>query len=242
MPLRPFGAAVDAAVREHALAAYPDEACGLVVAGAYVPLENIAADPRTAFEIAPVEMLREGIQAVVHSHPDEPDQPSVTDMEQQLASGLVWGLVATNGQDATQPWWWGPGIPVPPLIGRDFRHGPSGSDGKGDCYALIKDWYLLERGVELPEFPRGWDWWHQDGQDLYRAGFASAGFRAIAPEVLRRGDVILAQIQAQVTNHGGIYLGDGLVLHHLTNRLSREEPMARWLSFVTYFLRHESAE
>ena len=37
----------------------------------------------------------------------------------------------------------------PPLIGREFRHGASGSDDKGDCYALIKDWYFLEKGVKI---------------------------------------------------------------------------------------------
>lgn len=240
MPVRPFGPAVDAAAREHALSAYPNEACGLVVRGAYVALQNIADDPKTTFEIDPVEMLRPGVEAIVHSHPDEAPLPSATDMEQQIASGLPWGLTSTNGTEATEPWWWGPGVPVPPLLAREFRHGPSGSDGKGDCYALIKDYYALERGVELLEFPRGWQWWDHD-EDLYRQGFGKTGFHVIDRDALRPGDVVLAQVNAKVTNHGGIYLGRGLILHHLTNRLSREEPLNRWMSYVTHALRHESA-
>jgi cell wall-associated NlpC family hydrolase len=239
MPLRPFGFAVDAAIREHALAAYPNEACGLVVNGSYVPLENIAANPRDEFEIAPVEMLREGIQAIVHSHPDQAPWPSADDMRQQMATGLLWGLVSTDGTDATGILWWGPGIETPPLVGRDFRHGPSGSDGKGDCYALIKDWYAVELGVELVEGPRSHEWWRAGG-DLYRENFAAAGFRVVSIEGARRGDVLLMQIQSQVANHAAIVLGNGLILHHLSNRLSREEPLSRWLSFVTHALRHES--
>jgi cell wall-associated NlpC family hydrolase len=240
MPLRPFGFAVEQAAREHAIAAHPHEACGLVVAGAYVPLQNLAPDPEHAFEIEPAELLREGVQAIVHSHPDEAPVPSAQDMTQQIASGLPWGLLSTDGRDATPVWWWGPGIPVPPLLTREFRHGPSGSDGKGDCYALIKDWYLLERQVELPEFPRGWDWWNAGG-NLYRDGYAAAGFTRVPMEDLRPGDVLLAQVQSNVCNHSAIYIGQGLILHHLANRLSREEPLARWLSHITHAVRHESA-
>jgi cell wall-associated NlpC family hydrolase len=240
MPLRPFGAEVDAAARAHALAAFPEEACGIVVNNTYVALTNIAENPRETFEIASEEMLRPGIQAIVHSHPNALAEPSAEDMEQQLATGLPWGIVATDGTVAHDPMWWGPGIPIPPLVGRDFRHGPSGSDGKGDCYALIRDWYLLERGIELPEFPRGQEWWHKGG-DLYRSGFAKAGFRVISIEDIAPGDVLLMQIQSPVPNHGAIFIGEGgLLLHHLANRLSRKDPLTRWLQFVTHALRHES--
>jgi len=40
-----------------------------------------------------------------------------------------------------------------------------------------------------------------------------------------------------VTNHAGIYIGNGLFLHHLPNRLSREEPVMRWKSLITHVLR-----
>jgi cell wall-associated NlpC family hydrolase len=123
------------------------------------------------------------------------------------------------------------------LLGRDFRPGPSGSDGRGDCYALIRDWYAEHRGIELPEFPRDDEWW-EHGEDLYRENFAAAGFVQIAPEAMQPGDVVLAQVMASTTNHGGIVLPNGLVLHHLRNRLSRAEPLGPWMRFVTHVLRY----
>jgi cell wall-associated NlpC family hydrolase len=162
-------------------------------------------------------------------------------MEQQIATGLPWGLVPTEGATPKRLWWWGPGIAVPPLLNREFRHGPSGTDGKGDCYALVKDWYLLERGVELQEGPRDWEWW-LNGDDLYRQNFAGAGFRVADLAELREGDVLLMHVMSQTPNHAAIYLGGGLILHHLQGRLSRTEPAGRWLSYVTHALRHESAE
>jgi proteasome lid subunit RPN8/RPN11 len=241
MATRPFGFPVDAAIREHALREYPRECCGLVMRGGlYVPMENKAPDPEEAFEVDTGALMQDGVLALVHSHTDAPAAPSAADMEQQIATGITWGLISTNGNDATPVWWWGGGIPTPPLLGREFRHGPSGSDGKGDCYALIRDWYLLERKIDLPEFPRDDTWWHA-GRDLYRDNFAKAGFVQVSPNDARPGDVVLAHVLSPVVNHGGIYLGNGLILHHLPSRLSREEPLARWMSLVTHFLRHESA-
>lgn len=59
---------------KHAISVQPEEACGLVVDGAYVPCRNIALDPTADFAINPVDyaraMLSGSIEAVVHSHPE----------------------------------------------------------------------------------------------------------------------------------------------------------------------------
>ena len=123
-------------------------------------------------------------------------------------------------------------------MGRGFRHGVT------DCYSLIRDYYRLERDVVLPEFPRDWEWWCNE-QDLYRDGFGKAGFERLVDVDLRPGDVFLAQIRSGVPNHGGVYLGDGLALHHLAarlpvdaTRLSRREPIDRWMKFISHWLRY----
>jgi len=41
-----------------------------------------------------------------------------------------------------------------------------------------------------------------------------------------------------VLNHGGIYLGNGLGLHHLTTRLSRQESLPRWRKYIRKVLRY----
>ena len=244
---------VTAAIKDDAVARYPDEACGFVTPHGYVPLANIAADPARSFEVLAGAWLEHAVVAVVHSHPDGPDAPSAADMRGQIDSAVPWGLVVTDGVGARDPWFWGGGVADGvPLKRRRFRHGPTGTDGCGDCYALVRDWYRVERGVALPEFPRDDDWWDEAG-DLYREGFAAAGFAHVGePRAMARdlavGDVLLFQIRADIPNHAGVYVGGGLMIHHpaawgdgrgRNASLSRVEPAARWITgHGTHVLRY----
>jgi proteasome lid subunit RPN8/RPN11 len=82
---------VRAAIREHALAERPNEACGLVLldgdaAVRYVPGRNAEASPyHFKLELDPTEWADIGDsdlgQAVVHSHLGSPAYPSRTDVE-----------------------------------------------------------------------------------------------------------------------------------------------------------------
>ena len=231
-------------IQAHAIADYPNEACGLIVDGDYRAMENIADEPTEHFRMRSKDWLSAAqagdIGAVVHSHPDGPDCPSAEDMRRQIATGVPWGIVSCNGSGALAPFWWGMNA-IPPLIGRGFRHGVT------DCYALIRDYFRAERGVVLPEFPRDWEWWCE-GADLYSEGFPKAGFRRLEDgEAAAPGDVFLAQVRAEVPNHGGVLLDGGLALHHLTarlpvdaTRLSRREPVDRWRKFITHWLRYSA--
>ena len=39
-------------------------------------------------------------------------------------------------------------------------------------------------------------------------------------DTIQTGDIILMQVKADEVNHAAVYLGDGVMLHHLYNRLS----------------------
>jgi proteasome lid subunit RPN8/RPN11 len=233
-----------AAIKAHAQSSYPAESCGFVTRSGYLACTNRAADPSNQFLISPDEYLKAGqIFAVVHSHTNGRDYPSEADMRGQLSAGVPWGVLLTNGQETGDVLWWGDGVQIPDLIGRPFRPGPSGSDGKGDCYALIRDWYRLTRGVTLLEFPRESDWFHQ-GQNLYEDGFGKAGFRPLAAgEQPQEGDVALMCLLPRITaaHHAGIYLGGGLLLHHLDRRLSAREPAERWAKHIKLWIRYEGS-
>lgn len=245
-------------IRGHALIDYPNESAGLVIeidgTDIYLPRNNVAADPAAAFRIAPQAWVaasrKGGIRAVVHSHPDGPDCPSGEDMRRQMDSAVPWGIVTTNGQRCLEPFWFGDTVQVPDLVGRGFRHGVT------DCFSLIRDWYWIERNIRLPAFPRDWEWWADlkddnnravEGHlDLYTDGFKPAGFEKINMTEAAHGDVFLAQTPGSpVVNHGGIYLGNGLALHHLAgkqavdlSRLSVREPIHRWRQYLTHWLRY----
>jgi cell wall-associated NlpC family hydrolase len=240
------------ALRDHALAAYPAECVGFVDSGGiYHRLDNRAADPRQ-FAVPDHRLISDliasgQIRALCHSHPGGPDCPSQMDMRTQAELDIPFVIIATNGQACAEPFAWGDQIDDQrPLIGRPFRHGVD------DCYAMIRAWWRRERGVILPDFARQWEWWGRDAaegveRDLYRRHFRDAGFYEIAPSEASEGDVWLASIRSDVPNHAGVYLSDGLALHHAAlahafdpSRLSRRDPIARWLPYITHWLRRDN--
>lgn len=234
---------VIADIQAHAAEAYPQEACGIVTAKSkYVQMANTADDPLRDFRISPDALLKYDVGAIVHSHPDGPGFPSESDMAGQISTALPWGLCTVNSDRiVSTPYFWGAREFMPELIGRRFRHGPSGSDGCGDCYALIRDWYLLELGITLPDFPRPDGWWNSGG-NLYDDHFTEAGFREISVSEARRGDVFLGRVLSDVINHGGVYLGDDMILHHLSGRDSRHEPLGRWVKLIDKWVRFDVAD
>ncbi len=112
-----------AAIVDHAAAALPAEACGVVVGAAAdiaaaIRATNVAADPTTAFEIDPATLVavhraeRTGAGRVVgwyHSHPNGVARPSATDAARAAPDGRLW-LIAAAGQVAA--WRAGPDGPV----------------------------------------------------------------------------------------------------------------------------------
>jgi proteasome lid subunit RPN8/RPN11 len=239
-PAMLFDAAVLADIKAHAIAAYPQESCGIVTATGYVALANTSPDPHHEFdctaELEP-HLAAGAVLALVHSHPDGPLAPTAYDMRQAMAMDVPWGLIVCDKEAALPVWYWHEEFDPPPLVGRPFRFGPSGTDGRGDCAALVRDWYRLERDIRLPEYPREDKWWLQQGvsyrQNLLNAGFQDANRRDPQP-----GDVFLAAIRSRVANHAGIYLGSGKILHHLAGRFSAEDSGVSWMPFVTDWLRH----
>jgi proteasome lid subunit RPN8/RPN11 len=229
------------AIHRHAEADYPRESCGLIVIRKgrekYLPCQNTAHGTEhfiiSAQEYVKAEEQGE-IVAVVHSHPDAPATPSEADKVSCEASGLVWHIVRVDSMD---------GIPSAgelitlepcgyqaPLVGRPFYHGVL------DCYSLIRDWYQQTKDIELKQFHRMDDWWNDGISDLYTQGFPQAGFVSVGIEAeLQEGDVILMQIRSKngVPNHAAIYLGDGLILHHLHGRLSSRDVYGGYWREVT---------
>ncbi len=233
-------------IEDHARIEYPREACGLVVIDRgrqrYVRCRNAAAGTEE-FVIVPADYARaEAIGemvAVVHSHPDAPATPTAADRVACEGTGVPWFILSIRKADDAselEAGEWARCDPcgyIAPLVGRPFVHGIL------DCYSLIRDWYERERGVRLPDFDRRDDWWIT-GSDLYRRGFPVAGFRALEQdESVELGDVFLCQIRSKVPNHGGIWIGDGLVLHHLHGRLSSRDVWGGYLrENHTHWLRY----
>lgn len=108
-------------------AAYPEEACGLLVGRAgplgrwrvtrIEPSANVAKQRRRTFEVDPGLLiglereLRGGREAVIghyHSHPDGPARPSPRDLARVFEPALVWLICAVREGQAVQMRAWLP--------------------------------------------------------------------------------------------------------------------------------------
>lgn len=227
-------------IRMHTALAYPREACGLVIVQRgverYIECRNIAIGAEH-FVMHPEDYAaaetRGEILAVVHSHPDHPATPSIADRSACEASGLAWHIMSWPDGDMVtiEPTGY-----RAPLVGRPFAHGVH------DCYSLVRDWFLRERGVELPNVARRDGWWNA-GENLYLDHYHAEGFRLIASlSDIRVGDVILMTVaDALKPNHAAVYIGDGQMLHHLYDRLScRELYGGKWQRATHGIFRHAS--
>lgn len=210
-------------ILNHAQDLAPIECCGLLVEldGTsdvyYVPCRNVFPNGQDRFQIDPAEWAavedepRARIVGVLHSHPNASANPSMADRVGCERSGLPWVVVGlpSGVMKEVLPTGW-----QAPYTGREFSHGVL------DCYTLIQDWYIREPdlAIELPDFDREDDWWTR-GDDLYMKHLAEAGFYLVQG-ALQRHDVVLMRIRAQQANHGAIYQGNGVLLHHLVGRLS----------------------
>jgi proteasome lid subunit RPN8/RPN11 len=223
------------AVRSHAAREYPRECCGLVIVEKgrerYVPCTNAAITASEHFVLPATEFAaaedRGEIVRLIHSHPDVSAWPTDADRRSCEVSGLPWTIISwPTGELHTI-------VPCgyeAPLVGRSFAHGVL------DCYTLVRDWYRLERGIELPDFNRPDNWWDDGESDLYTQGFPLAGFRTLSgADELGVGDVILMQRRSGngVPNHAGVYVGDGHFLHHMYGRLSSRDVYGGYWSDIT---------
>lgn len=230
----------------HAVAAYPDESCGLVVVvkgrEKYIACRNVATTKSEHFvlsaeDYAEAEDMGE-ITAIVHSHPDMPPTPSEADRVGCEVSGVPWYILSIGQEDGEAPkcvseYAFAPSGYEAPLVGRSFHHGVL------DCYTLVRDFYQRELGITLKNFHRDDGWWER-GENLYLKNYEDAGCYRVDPNDLKRGDIIIMQIRADEPNHAGVYLGEGLFIHHLYGRLSsRDVYGGYWREATRLVVRHK---
>lgn len=223
----------------HAEDAFPDECCGAVVDGKYVRFKNVSKYPDVNFEFSPEDEARLLVtekaktQAIVHSHPVGPALPSANDMRAQIASGLPFVLVAHTGHQ-----WiyreFGDHQLDEPLLERPFVHGVF------DCGSAIRSWYWQKYKIKLMDCPRDDEWWWK-GENLYADLYMKHGFDQIVVHSiaeLQPGDLFFYRLIGGVECHGGVYVGNDLIYHHLPNRLSREELVGPWFSRISRWVRY----
>ena len=221
----------------------PEEAAGVIRDGIYIPLLKSRQKTGVPGFMLDQDILADDrLEAIVHSHPGGPSWPSYADMKSQIDSGLIWHIAVVRVAETPdiQEEVFSFGMKPELRLDLGYRHGAA------DCYSLIRGYYAERLGITLPDVPRDWAWW-QDGHDLYENGLKRSGFARVEEGSLNIGDVFLARVRSRVVNHAGIWLGDGLILHHIGGRdgvnlekLPQQEPAERWMKFIDGWIRHQS--
>jgi hypothetical protein len=225
--------------KDYFIRKWPEEAVGYLKDGAFHPLENISeGDKRRTFKVDESFLLSEP-DALLHSHTTgserqdgDPRSPSAADLECQIATDIEWGICVTDGENCEEPLWWGNPANRPPLEGREFIFNIQ------DCLSLCQDWFYADRGLVLPNQPRN-PFWNQEGEDHIGSLYKNWGFRKVALDKLKHGDVLFYQVRSPVINHLGIYLGDNQVLSHWYGRTSCVEDFGVWARYIQFAGRHK---
>lgn len=112
-------------------------------------------------------------------------------------------------------------------------------DGRQDCYSIVRRYYEMEWGIELPNFARPDRFWEDPNLDLYSL-YTRTGFVAVTDDhTYEVGDAVLMPIRSVVNSHAGVIVDDNQMLHHLPNQLSTIDPLRpKWANRVTVHLRH----
>lgn len=235
----------------HAMECFPNESCGMVIEGVYKPYKNISKNPKDSFKIHPnAYVANEGkIDFIIHSHvgndenKNDVGHASKSDMSQQIATNVPWCIIHINQYgNYVRHYTWGDQLPIQDLVGRPFSHGIY------DCYSLMRDYYRVNNVCKLDIHPRNNWFWEKyklpDGtthkpEDLIMKGIKEVPHIWVDKKNLQPGDACFAMMKSTVVNHCAIYLGDGLILHHLYHKLSCREPFNRYKNYWQCFARYD---
>ena len=226
---------VVAKMRSYAIEKWPEECCGIIAESRFFPQQNISPKPGVSFVMSDEVWVEYGdsIQAVVHSHcsPVCGIEPSQPDMELQVPTAMPWGILLASKEHASKPLWWGDFRLSQPLEDRPFIHGVL------DCYSLVRAWYWQNKQQLVPDVPRENRWWTRQEVDLYEENYHQVGFHDIDKEDVDVGDMVIFRLHGKYSHHAGLYIGNGLMIHHLQRERSCIEPFSRWQKFATRFTR-----
>lgn len=121
------------------------------------------------------------------------------------------------------------------LIGRAY------TSGDKDCYGLARDYYKDVFDLTITNVARPEEWWNDGRLDLINDLFDVDGWENIGCNLrnLKVGDALVFSLISGRANHVGVYVGNGMFIHHVYQRMSCEESLAqKWRSRCLMVVRH----
>ena len=237
-------------IKKHAFDEAPNECCGILLQNEekkgleIFKCKNSSANKAHHFLISPGDYLRASekgkILAFYHSHDSEESSFSEHDKLQSEQHNVKFILYCTKKNSFHE---YKPEKYASPYVGRDFELGVN------DCLTLAIDYYKKECGIKIKNYYRDRNWFIEN-PDSYQEHYKEEGFTQVLggpltkkdlPEMKKHDGVMMKYLGKDFPTHGAVYLGDGLILHHLINCYSRIEPYnGVFLDRTVGIFRHES--
>jgi proteasome lid subunit RPN8/RPN11 len=241
-------------IRSHAQEESPRECCGIVYQNKdnlrleALRCKNTAENKHTMFAVDPkgyLEASRRGeIISFYHSHINS-NKFSDYDKIQSEHHEIKFIMYSLKDQNFHE---YEPKGYESPYLGRDFHL------GKNDCYTLGRDYYKRELNIEfsprqMPPVDHHYmstnpNWYLEYYEDLGpEKGFTMVLDGPVTDvSALKKHDAILMKsFGKRNPSHGGIYIGNNLILHHQVSCYSRiEEYATEFKKRTTHVFRHES--
>ena len=225
-------------VKEYVYGKQDTEACGLLAVRKgrvkFFPCDNKAENPKNDFVIDPMDYKTVADEAdvigVIHSHPHGQALPSPLDKAACDRLGVPWYIFGKDDEWTKIE----PAEEAYGLLGRPFVFGAY------DCYTIVKD-YFADLDIRFrDDWDYEWEFWEK-GKNYYLERYAEEGFSKVTDGTLQPHDVILMALNSKTTNHAGIYVGRGKMLHHAPHRLScRDNYNGIWNQITRAIIRHEN--
>ena len=210
-------------IEQHFKEEYPREGCVVIgiVKGKqrWFPCTNIAEENED-FILDSAEYLKlkrtVDITGIVHSHPDAGSEPSEMDIKYCNALGIPYYIWSYPGMELTIVQ---PTTNVTKLYGRSYEFGVL------DCFEALRD-YLAAKDIIIP--PRSVfedNWWDKELDYFTDELISEWGMIPVDLSDLQENDALVFNVQAQVGNHCGVYVGNECFYHHAEHRLSCRESL-----------------
>jgi cell wall-associated NlpC family hydrolase len=126
----------------------------------------------------------------------------------------------------------------------NYRHllGRKYVDGKQDCYGLAQGYFQDVHNLPLVNFARPTQFWEVEGYDLIHDLLPPETWKSVGLNVrnLQIGDGLIFALYSKYANHLGVYVGNGMFIHHQYGRFSKEENLSgSWTSRLLLVVRHK---
>lgn len=225
-------------IKKHFESEYPREGCGVigVVKGKkrWFPCKNVA-EGEDDFVMCSEDWFRvrqqADIIAIVHSHPDSSNEASQADINNCNALQIPYWIFSYPDMNVNII---EPETLQTTLIGREYEFGVR------DCFEAARDWLIEKADITIPlRAPFEDDWWEKDLDYFTEERIKEWGL--VKVNDAKEHDILVFQIEANVPNHCGVYLGNDIFFHHAVNRLScRESLYPFWAKHIVGIYRYEA--